>query len=245
MEAAINAFAAILREMDARISALEATKQQENPAPTETEVVTNLDNYGPDWVQDSVYALINEITDVGKFAVFTFQEVYRHQVFCDPSPRPEGSQRHFRNEGVDQLMIRLHGVWKTLLILAPGESGSIAYINGSWTGRDIYPDAWSSLPTGGYTAIRRPATEEEQATFATEGVVVEVTDADGQPVSTQTNYVWFEVPTGKVGAACTHDRFFTSCDPAAASVNGFPAVLISVGGVDPSDAAVTFRVPIA
>lgn len=245
MEAAINAFAAILREMDARISALEATKVQENPATEPTEVVTNLDNYGPDWVQDGCHVLVNEITDAGKTAVFTFEQAYRHQAFCDPAPRPEGTERRFRNAGVDQLMVRLHGVWQTLLLLAPGESGSISYTNGRWIGRDMYPDAWASLPTGGYTAISRAATEEEQSTFATEGVVVEVTDADGQPVSTQTNYVWFEMSDRKVGAACTHDRFFTSCDPGYASVNGFPAVLISVGGVDPSDAAVTFRVPIA
>jgi hypothetical protein len=191
-----------------------------------------------------MYALINEITEAGKTAVFTYEQAYPHQAFCDPSPRPEGTERRFRNAGVDKLMVRLHAVWQTLLILAPGESGSITYTGGRWVGRDMYPGAWFALPTGGYTAIRRAATEEEQATFATEGVVVEVTDADGQPVSTQMNYVWFEVPSGKVGAACTHDRFFTSCDPAAASVSSFPAILISVGGVDPSDAAVTFRVPI-
>jgi hypothetical protein len=360
MESAINAFVAILREMDARISALETTKVQENPAPvpapesvpaaiveelfvldnydpdwiqdyltptitaasdagrtfvfisdatyrrvigvdptprpdgttrsfknatggqveiilpgatdpllillsgesgsivfaenswkstvvqqTVIEVVTNLDNYGPDWVQDGCHVLVSEITDAGKTAVFTFEQAYRHQALCDPAPRPEGTERRFRNDGVDQLMVRLHGVWQTLLLLAPGESGTITYSNGRWRGRNMYPDAWAALPTGGYTLTRRSATEEEQATFASEGVVLEVTDADGQPISTQTNYVWFEMPTGKAGAACTYDRFFTSCDPTNVPISSYTAVLISAGGVDPSDDAVTFRLPFA
>jgi hypothetical protein len=211
---------------------------------TGIEVSTNLDNYGPDWVQDSCHLLVNEITDAGNTAFFTFEQAHPHQVFCDPAARPEGTERRFRNGGVDQLTIRLHGVWQTLLVLAPGESGYINFANGRWNGLNMYPDAWSTLPAGGYTAIRRPATEEEQATFATEGLVIEVTDADGQPVNTQTNYVWYEIPAGKVGAACTHDRFFTSCDAATFPINGHSAVLISSGGVDPSDAAVSFRVPI-
>lgn len=246
MEALIAAFAAALRDIDARIIALEENRKEEGPAPADaTEVITNLDNYGPDWVQDGCHVLVNEITDAGKTAVFTFEQDYRHQAFCDPSPRPESTVRNFRNAGVAQLMIRLHGVWQTLLLLAPGESGSITYSNGRWRGRDMYPDAWSALPAGSYTLIRRGATEEEQATFASEGVVIEVSDADGQPVSTQTNYVWFETPTGKVGAACTYDRYFTSCDPANVPISSYTAVLISAGGVDPTDDAVTFRVPIA
>lgn len=260
MEALIAAFATALRDLDARISTLEVARNQEvqapaqvavveeapaAPAPEPTEVVTNLDNYGPDWVQDGCHVLVNEITDAGKTAVFTFEQAYRHQAFCDPSPKPEGTERRFRNDGVDQLMVRLHGVWQTLLKLAPGESGSIVYSNGLWRGRDMYPEAWASLPTGGYTAIRRCVTEEEFNAFAPEGAVIEITDADGQPVSTQTNYVWFETPTGKVGACCTADRFFTSPDPSIAQIACVNSVLISAGGVDPSDAAVTFRVPIA
>lgn len=161
MEALIAAFAAALRDLDARISSLEAASQSEVPAPApepapiaveetpvevaaeepapvaaeeSTEVVTNLDNYGPDWVQDGCHVLVNEITDAGKTAVFTFEQAYRHQAFCDPAPKPEGTERRFRNEGVDQLMVRLHGVWETLLLLAPGESGTITYSNGRWAG---------------------------------------------------------------------------------------------------------------
>jgi hypothetical protein len=221
-----------------------AWKNPTAPQPI-TEVVTNLDNYGPDWVQDSMFVLINEITDAGKTAVFTYEQDYPHQAFCDSAPRPDGTTRSFRNAGVAPLKIRLHGVWQTLLILQPGESGSIFYTNGRWNGRDMYPDAWSSLPTGGYTAIRRVATEEEQATFATEGALIEIIGPDNEPINMRINYVWYEAPTGKIGAACNNDRFFISCDPATVPMLAATYVLISEGGVDPSDAAVTFRVPIA
>jgi hypothetical protein len=244
MEAAITAFATILRDLDARISALEATKAHENPARVDLEEYINLDNYSPDWVQDAMHILVSEITDAGKVAVFTYEQDYPRQAICDPEPKPDGTIRHFRNAGVAPLKIRLHGIWQTLLVLQPGESGDIIYSNGHWTGRDMYPDAWASLPTGGYIAHLRDATEEEKATFATEGVVIEITDPDGHPISTQTNYVWFESGVGKVGAACTHERFFTSCDPANAPISAFATILISVGGIDPSDAGVTFRVPI-
>jgi hypothetical protein len=213
--------------------------------PPTTEVITNLDNYGGDWVQDYMHVLVSEITDTGKTAVFTYEQDYPHQALCNPESKPDGTERKFRNAGVAPLKVRLHGTWQTLLVLQPGESGSITCIGGRWIGRDMYPEAWASLPTGDYTAIRRQATEEEQNTFASEGIVIEITGADGQPVSTQSNYVWYETTTGKVGAACNNERFFISCDPANAPISAVTAILISAGGVDPSDAGVTFRVLIA
>jgi hypothetical protein len=255
MEPAINAFAAILREMDARISALEATKKQENPAPPvpevplpdapATEELFPLDNYGPDWIQDYLTSMITEATDSGKTFVFVSEATYRRVIGTSPEARADGTARNFRNATGGQVEIVLPGVADPLLFLLPGESGSIVFADNAWKNPNAAPNAWASLPTGGFVAVRRPATEEEQATFASEGAVIEVTGPDNEPISTQTNYVWYEAPNGKIGAACTHDRFFTSCDPASAPMMAVTHVLISVGGVDPSDAGVTYRVPIA
>lgn len=117
-----------------------------------------------------------------------------------------------------------------------------------------YPAAWASLPDGGYTAVRRAVQPSDTpAGFSPsqlypEGFLVEVKDSNSQPISTQTNYIWFEVMNGKQGAGSPGvagtEGFFTSLDANSFPLSGFSYVLISVGGVDPSDAAVTYRVAI-
>jgi hypothetical protein len=116
-----------------------------------------------------------------------------------------------------------------------------------------YPAAWASLLNGGYNAERRQVTAADVPEGFTaeqlypEGVLIEVKDSDGVPISSQTNYVWYETAEGKVGAGSPGvpgtEGFFTSLDATPLSTYSF--LLISVGGVDVSDEAVTFRVAIA
>jgi hypothetical protein len=140
MEAAINAFAAILREMDARISAIEATKRQENPAPVPevsalviTEELFPLDNYGPDWIQNYLTIALTEATDNGKTFVFVSEATYRRVIGTSPEGRSDGATRRFRNATGGQVEIVLPGVADPLLILQPGESGAIVCKDGVWS----------------------------------------------------------------------------------------------------------------
>jgi hypothetical protein len=74
---------------------------------------------------------------------------------------------------------------------------------------------------------------------------VEIKDSSAQPINAQANYVWFETASGKEGAGGPGvpgtEGFFTAI---GGPLTSFAYVLISAGGVDGSNAAVTYRVPI-
>jgi hypothetical protein len=134
---------------------------------------------------------------------------------------------------------------------------SVAAASASAPPAPVYPDAWFSLPTGDYTAVRRAATEADvpsgftMAQLYPEGTLVEIKDSSSNPISAQTNYIWFEVNFGekKVNAASSGspgtEGFFTSGDAIQMPLASYTHVLISVGGTDSSNAAVTYRIAIA
>jgi len=175
-----------------------------------------------------------------------------------------GARRAFLNVGVDTLAIKASD-GSVIAELLAGEGGALVYVNGAWVleaggvsaappapSEPTYPAAWATLTTGGFTANRRAIQPSDTPSgfspsqMYPEGFLVEVKDSDGQPISAQTNYVWFESPYGKDGAGSPGvagtEGFFISLGLALAS---YSFVLISVGGVDSSDAGVTYRVPIA
>ena len=156
--------------------------------------------------------------------------------------------------------------------MVAGESATLAKAAAGWVGvsgivhltaapappappAPTYPAAWASLPTGGYSALRRavqPSDVPENFTaeqLYPEGSVIEVRDSNNVFIDRQTNYVWFETAEGKVGAGSPGvagtEGFYTSLDPTSLPLSSVTFVLITLGGVEVSDEAVNYRVAIA
>jgi len=108
-------------------------------------------------------------------------------------------------------------------------------------GGATFPEAWSLLDDGGYTATLRTATleEEEETEAELDGTVIVLYPA----VPLESVRVWFEFGFGKVEAAALDGSRFYSPDFANLSLQDAAAVLITLSQ-DGSDEAVNHRVPI-
>jgi hypothetical protein len=108
-------------------------------------------------------------------------------------------------------------------------------------GGATFPEAWSLLDDGGYTATLRTATleEEEETEAELDGSVIVLNPA----VPLESFRVWFEFGFGKVEAAALDGSRFYSPDFANFSLQEAAAVLITLS-LDGSDEAVNHRVPI-
>jgi len=104
-----------------------------------------------------------------------------------------------------------------------------------------FPEAWSLLDDGGYTATLRTATleEEEETEAELDGTVIVLDPA----VPLESFRVWFEFAFGKVEAAALDGSRFYSPDFANLSLQDAAAVLVTLS-LDGSDEAVNHRVPI-